>query len=799
MKTAAAWTDFSALFEILGEVERPGTFCVSGQVETSVPDVQIEGVGQLSFPLPVEQARRIIEVADRAPYGRGGETLVDTDVRRTWQIAPERIQLRDKRWGSTLRAIVERVCAGLGGSGESVRAELYKGLLYDQGGFFVEHRDTEKAKGMFATLVVVLPSPFRGGELVVRHQDQEMTLALPGQDLGQVSYGAFYADCRHELRPVTEGHRLCLIYNLIRGKGASTLAPPDYRAETQSAAAFLASWTGALRPPEATAGEGPPRKLLYVLEHHYTPENLSFAGLKNGDTAVAAVLRSAARQAGCDLSLAMVSIKESGPAEPIWSGRGRRRYHHEADQDHEAFEVIEVSERVQAVEHWLAPDDSPMGLRELPFAERELCPPDALEGEEPDEKHFSEATGNEGGSFERTYRRAALVLWPRQLRVDVLLEARPFDVLPLLRRCLEPSDPLAISRLALNHDETVALTSGLIARWPRRPTDRPYLADETSNAELLACLLRLQEPGLLRRFMSDIVVPLRYNGQENGALAETCRRFGWEVFGPLLVTLITRHQRPWFVRCAELLGLLHPLAQTPEALRAWRVAARELVAGLPGNKAAIHHADEDLDEEDLDVEDLADDLDELGDTPKASVDTLVASLNLFWTTEETSLAHAVVEHVLAHEVAYPPDRLVRPALSVLFAQHGRKVLESPGFEQLQRAVVSFLEARSGQPLEAPRDWTREAKLSCRCEDCAALATFLADAKVPQWRLRAALERRKHVERQIRHDGCDLDGTTERRGSPHTLVCTKNQRTYEQRCAQRATDLEGLVEMHAMGS
>lgn len=41
-----------------------------------------------------------------------------------------------------------------------MQAELYKLLVYDTGSFVVGHRDSEKASGMFATLVVVLPSDY---------------------------------------------------------------------------------------------------------------------------------------------------------------------------------------------------------------------------------------------------------------------------------------------------------------------------------------------------------------------------------------------------------------------------------------------------------------------------------------------------------------------------------------------------------------------------------------------------------------------------------------------------------------
>jgi hypothetical protein len=42
---------------------------------------------------------------------------------------------------------------------------------------------------------------------------------------------------------------------------------------------------------------------------------------------------------------------------------------------------------------------------------------------------------------------------------------------------------------------------------------------------------------------------------------------------------------------------------------------------------------------------------------------------------------------------------------------------------------------------------------------------------------------------IRKAACDLDLTTEKRGSPHTLVAIKNQASYERRAKQRLQDLK----------
>src|SRR5690606_525280 len=123
---------------------------------------------------------------------------------------------------------------------------------YEPCGFFVPHRDTEKVDGMCATLVVCLPSRYEGGELVVRHQGDERTFDLRNADPTRLTWAAFYADCLHELRPISDGHRVCLVFNLVREEGA--LVPPDHRAAVGEIADALRGW--------ATSDDGPTKLLV---------------------------------------------------------------------------------------------------------------------------------------------------------------------------------------------------------------------------------------------------------------------------------------------------------------------------------------------------------------------------------------------------------------------------------------------------------------------------------------------------------------------------------------------------------
>jgi predicted 2-oxoglutarate/Fe(II)-dependent dioxygenase YbiX len=410
----------AALLNCLRSVERPGDFCVGGIRDIIMPAVDVDGVGKIAFPLLPQQIERLIAIAEAAPYGRGEETVLDPKVRRTWQIGPDRIRIGGRRWEQTLSDLVADAAGALGVN-EPVAAEFYKLLIYDVGSFFVDHRDTEKIHGMFATLVIVLPSAHSGGELVVRHLGQEKTLDLRPEDPSEIGFAAFYADCVHEVRPVVSGYRLTLVYNLRFLGKKRALEAPDYRTEQARVVEVLRDWANAEEEPD---------KLVLPLEHAYTPAELSFGALKGADAGVASVLVGAAAEADCDLHLALMSIEESGSAE--YTGYyGRERWRRD-EEDDEEWEAGEVFDRSLTLSEWRCPDGSDPGFREFPFSDVELCPPDAFEDLTPDEEYFQEASGNEGASFERTYSRAGLVLWPRARRLAVLNQAGLAAMLPHL-------------------------------------------------------------------------------------------------------------------------------------------------------------------------------------------------------------------------------------------------------------------------------------------------------------------------------------------------------------------------------
>lgn len=655
------------LARLLPTLRQQGDFYASGKLDMLAPSLEVDGVGRIALPLLPIQGEQLVAVAERAPFGRGEDTLIDTQVRRTWQIAADRVHLGGRHWQQTLDAVVAKAAAGLGVV-EPIRAELYKLLVYDAGSFFVPHRDTEKAPGMFATLVVVLPSDYSCGELLIRHQAQAVSLDLQGTEPSELAYAAFYADCVHEMRPVTQGYRLTLVYNLIRIGNADVTAPPHYAKELATISCWLRDWVAGKDIPDNDL----PEKLVYPLEHAYTPAELAFNTLKNADAAAAKVLVAAAEQSGCEIYLALVHIEEYGIAEYCDYGR------HGED-----FEADEVTERTETISEWRSPDGSHPALSALPLSEDEICSLDVLEDEEPDEEHFHEATGNEGASFERTYRRAALVLWPKSRKLAVLAQAG-----------LAAGNIAALQEAALLLEPALAVTA----------IEQIVIGGAATQLEGCANLLHRM------------------------AMAMPAVATGFNKAAAVLLDVLIKQR--------EALAAVHMHWQRPQTV--------------------------------------------------AIVVDLLALMSLLG---EGDLGNSLVKHALSFPAAYPVDSVLLPA--VLQLTENPRVRDFPAVRLLRDTCLQHLHDRIALPLLPPADFVRDSKLVCQCQHCVVLSHFLASPERRVWDFQANERLRRHVENTIRQAACDVDFVTEKYSRPHSLVCTKNQASFERRVKQRQRDLSAV--------
>ncbi|KAJ8121557.1 hypothetical protein ONZ43_g2019 [Nemania bipapillata] len=251
------------LFERIEEIEAAGSFATSGVLDVFPnPGIRVDEE-LIGLPLVEKEAQWLANRSLKAPFGKKHETLIDET---------------NPRWLEFVNDLVERVAHELGvppaASESNIRAELYKSLLYEPGHMFKAHKDTEKAPGMFGTLVICLPSKHTGGIVCLQHGDDSMELATAENSEFSCSYLAWYTDVTHEIKPVETGCRWVLTYNLIHGSKSPCPLASVLDSQTQSLVQVLSGWEKL---------ESPPVLMAYRLSHLYTPRSLALSCLKGRD------------------------------------------------------------------------------------------------------------------------------------------------------------------------------------------------------------------------------------------------------------------------------------------------------------------------------------------------------------------------------------------------------------------------------------------------------------------------------------------------------------------------------------
>jgi hypothetical protein len=126
---------------------------------------------------------------------------------------------------------------------------------------------------MSGTSVIQLPSPFTGGAFTVSFQGETKTFVQESDSKSDFKYIAFYADCEHQLRPVTSGTRLCLVFNRVCP--ASETPTPAINFRTESKLQLMAN--------DCMVDKTAPSQLGYGLGHRYTPHSFGVDSLKGRD------------------------------------------------------------------------------------------------------------------------------------------------------------------------------------------------------------------------------------------------------------------------------------------------------------------------------------------------------------------------------------------------------------------------------------------------------------------------------------------------------------------------------------
>jgi len=231
---------------------------------------------------------------------------------------------------------------------------------------------------MFASLIIVLPSKFEGGQVHVSHGNVNDVFDISPSSEFTTSALAWYTDVTHQVKPVTSGYRLAVSYNLVNTSPAIPSPHlPDMHSAVEAVEAIFRKWRkGGYNPG------GSSDIIAYILDHKYSQASLEFAALKGKDATLISNIRGVAEKQGVSLRLGFLECELSGDADVY-------------DSDDEwgpppKMAVVHESEyRIEGL------CDLDGDLAEGSNPEFDMIPEDpGFEGQDPDDEEFEGYTGN---------------------------------------------------------------------------------------------------------------------------------------------------------------------------------------------------------------------------------------------------------------------------------------------------------------------------------------------------------------------------------------------------------------------
>jgi len=768
-------------------------FSVEFTARTGDLSLAVEGFGPVRFPVTPAKARRLAALGQPARFGRGEQTLTDPDVRDTWEIPKHLVRAE---WnGAALQAILATVKEGLGlPNAAELTADLHSLLVYEPNQFFLVHQDSEKDDSMIGTLVVTLPSSYTGGELMVEHNGERK--AYRGSKTA-LSLVAFYADCRHEVLSVKSGYRITLTYNLLLH--GDTRRPAGDEGAIAELADLLREH---FRTPVPRYFGGPPaekpNRLAYLLDHEYTARGLGWRRLKGADASRAALLRSAAGQAGCEALLALADVKTTHSAFPAGEGYGYREWYEDEDDDdaeypgeessgEREYDVQELIDSAVTITHWTGPDGTRLEETALYVDGNEVCASTPTGDLRPYSSEYEGYMGNWGNTLDRWYHRAAVIVWPADRAFANRAETSPAWALDELAAMASAGDvsgaQAAAATLAPFWDGAVRArtgderggAAGLFGKALRA-------AGDVADAETAAMLLHPfhVEHLTAARVRSFGKIAGQYGQQWTATLLHTWfggDRPAWG-YG-------AGQDRPQWVT-DQLPGLCARLHATGSAGGVAAQRLLDLAWEWTGSEIGTVLASPSPSYRGKQLTDLG--------KPLAAVLTAAAAIEAA-STRDTACGY----------VRTQGDAVTALEMSALraakLARDGTG--GDAGFGDLAADCAARLRVRLARPPRAAGDWSIELPAGgCTCELCDTLRAFLSDKSRRTFEWPLAKQRRQHVHSRIDTAELPVSHLTRRQGRPYTLVLSKTDALFARDQEARIrdeSDLEWLEATWAPGA
>lgn len=725
-----------------------GGWMVQGRLPAAQLDVAVAGLGPLSTPLRPAELQALQAHSQPAPFGLREQTLVDPKVRDTGEIDASALTLT---WAPGAEArLCRQIAEGLGLA--SIELRPHKLLIYGPGQFFKPHQDTARQLEMIGTLVLIWPSGHLGGELRVEFGDRGGSFS--SQQLGNeasLRWCAFYADCRHEVLPVTEGHRIALSFEVRLPAGVRPRRNPV-------ADPALVDALRALFGAGDTARQDP---WYLLLDHQYSEVGLRWRALKGRDQRIAQILRAAAESAGFTVGLVLIEQMQ------VWNcaGHSRRDWKHGPDvgdfEDDDLDDLDDPADFDPAPARdddlidsscetllWLDAEDwvqsrERLSLRAEPASLRPFGSAHLVNSE------YEGYMGNYGETMSYWYRRAALVL----------------------------QSPTVALRLRYQTDPATAVRA--LAERAANPARTREVAEEIGATRDLLDRALKQQPAALFPALLSVAATLR--PAEAAALLKSMHlaSLGLDAM-PALVRLQAVHGVDWLR--AELPGWA-----IKELDWQWKLP-RDGEAGAPDWPEPIDQCLQCLASEGLDpglIRDWQSLLFRRFEHSEAQWRGRSPSERDRQRAARVRWIHRMLRALAVGDPG-DPDAPIAKALRVILVNPRYRLPEQATLlaaapescaalrAELAGSVLTALDTALAEPPLSPDDHgLRRIEWTCRCGDCKPVIAWAESVTAAPLNLPLAEERRRHICEALSQAGVPIRTETLRQGRPYTLRCLKD--------------------------
>jgi hypothetical protein len=699
-------------------------------------------IGEINFPLEEDAVKKMLKYGHAAPFGWRDQTVTDRTVRDCFEVDPTFFQLTNE-WEKLLEKIVNKSKDGLGLVNADLKADLYKMLIYQKDQHFMPHQDSEKFDGMVATLIAVLPSRHCGGDITIHHHDEKKIIKTDKLPLDKIQFIAFYADCHHEVAPITSGHRVVLTYNLILNRENSKIQF-ELPEEENKIKNYLTDYFNTSEQ----------FKLVYLLDYEYTQKSLDANLLKENDFLRVQLFKNICQRNNYRAYLTLADIHECWMCEEDYEYDRYSYRKSRSKKNEEEYDLVElVSSDIELKYFKNILDEDKMNFAEIEsmdVSESELFMTKAIDKFKPFNSEFEGWMGNYGNTLDRWYHRAGILIWPIKYDFYFLFNYQPKQFLKIINNELLNSTDSEIS------NKWIFTLSEIFEKQKMHKIERIF------GPELKAffnILLILKDPVLTSKYLKIFTADL-FTEDEFELLCDLSEQLGefWTMKN-LEPWLIENYDKISFSQFNFIIQYVKLIKNSDLFLdifsRAWSVKNNDFFKSI-----------------NLDINSGITSKEENAEKNLYQNIVHIFEAHYFLQDEKSHLSlKKMLEEFFGEDSRYKGlvqyEILQRLALSDLIV-----IYYNIDFLKFQKKIKERLSFEVIKNQRGPNDWSMKIDLKCICPDCKILQNFIYSKDSFELKLPLNKDRRQHLHYAIDKNELDISHETIRKGSPFVLNLLK---------------------------